>query len=167
MTGNLAIFDPDAPARIFAAAQDDLDWGIAWCILNEGMHPTQIVRLKSSDIKGNWLMWKRVKNEKPRQAPVLPEDRIRLESFLAMQKPTRKTIWVRTVAMCRRAGYDATPRELRKTAIINWLRLYKDRKDTMDLISARAGCSKEVLAQHYLSLTQWEEAGKPSERSKS
>ena len=163
MTGNLALFDPDAPARILAAAQDDLDWGIAWCLLREGMHPTQILRLKPGDLHGDWLRWKRVKNEKPREAFVLDGDKQRMELFLAMQKPTRKTIWMRAVSMSRRAGYDATPRELRKTAILNWIREYRGRNDMMDLIAARAGCSREVVARFYLSLTQWEEAGKPSE----
>lgn len=166
MTGNLAIFDPDAPDRILAAAKDDLEWGIAWCLLKEGMHPTQIIRLKPSDLQGTWLRWKRVKNEKPREAFVNDGDRERFASFLAMKKPTRKTIWLRTVAMARRAGYDATPRELRKTAILSWIRMYRGRQDMMDLIAARAGCSKEVVARFYLSLTQWEEAGKPSERRK-
>src|SRR4030067_514032 len=144
MTGNLAVFDPDAPARILAAAQDDLDWGIAWCILREGMHPTQIVRLGPDSLHGDWLVWKRVKNEKPRQAFVAAEVRDRMVRFLQMRKPTRKTLWVRTIAMTRRAGYDATPRELRKTAILNWIREFRGRQDMMALIAARAGCSQDV-----------------------
>lgn len=166
MTGNLAIFDPDAPDRILAAAQDDLEWGIAWCILREGMHPTQIIRLEPKNLKGPWLTWKRVKNEKPREAFINDGDLPRISAFLKMPKPTRKTIWLRAVAMSRRAGYDATPRELRKTAILSWIRQYKGRQDMMDLIAARAGCSKDTVARFYLSLTQWEEAGKPSERRK-
>ena len=121
-------------------------------------------RLNPGDLQGDWLRWKRVKNQKPREAFVPMEDRERLKKFLADEKPTRKTLWVRTVALCRRAGYDATPRELRKTAIFSWIRMYRGRQDMMDLIAARAGCSKEVVARSYLSLTQWEEAGKPSEK---
>lgn len=166
MTGNLAIFDPDAPKRIFAAARDDLDWGIAWCILREGMHPEQIRRLKVSDVKGDWLTWVRVKNKKPRQAIILDGDRERLISFLEMGKPTRKTIWLRSKDMTHRAGYDAGPRELRKTAILNWIRDYRGRQDMMDLVAARAGCTVQTVIRYYLDLTQWEEAGKPSERRK-
>ncbi len=164
MTGNLALFDPEAPAKILAAAQDDLDWGIAWTILKEGMHPEQIRRLRPDNLKGEWLVWKRVKNENPRQAFVPEADRERMTAFLKMLKPSKVTIWARAKAMTHRAGYDANPRELRHTAILNWLREYGDRHDALDLVAARAGCSKEVIARYYISLRQWEELGKPSEK---
>ena len=164
MTGNLAIFDPDAPARILAAAQDETDWGIAWCLLKEGMHPTQIVRLSGKNLHGDWLTWKRVKNERPREAFVPKDDQTRLLAFLENHKPTRKTMWLRVIAMSRRAGYDATPRELRKTAILGWIREYRGRQDMMALVAARAGCSQDTVARYYLSLTQWEAAGSPTER---
>lgn len=165
MTGNLALFDPEAPAKILAAVQDDLEWGIAWCILREGMHPEQIRRLKPADLKGEWLVWRRVKNENPRQAFVPEGERGRMGRFLAAERPSRVTIWSRTVALCRRAGYEANPRELRHTAILNWLREYAGRNDALDLAAARAGCSREVVSRYYISLRQWEELGKPSEKA--
>ncbi len=164
MTGNLAIFDPAAPARILAEARDDHDWGIAYLILREGMHPTQIVRLRASDLHGSWLTWKRVKNEKPREALIPDGDRERLIAFLSRPKLCRKQMWERMKAMTRRAGYDATPRELRKTAILNWLREYRDRNDVLHLVAARAGCDVETVTRYYLDLTMWEQAGAPSER---
>ncbi len=164
MTGNLAIFDPSAPARILAAARDDQDWGIAYLILREGMHPTQIVRLRPSDLHDHWLTWKRVKNEKPREALIPDGDLERLKAFLAHPRLSRKQMWARMLSLTRRAGFDATPRELRKTAILGWLRDYKDRRDTLELVSARAGCSLETVTRYYLDLTMWEQAGAPSER---
>lgn len=165
MTGNLAIFDPEAPAKILAAARDDLDWGIAWTILREGMHPEQIRRLRPDNLKGGeWLVWRRVKNENPRQAFVPQADRERMGRFLAWDKPSRVTIWHRAVAMASRAGYEANPRELRHTAILNWLREYAGRNDALDLTAARAGCSREVVSRYYISLRQWEELGRPSEK---
>ncbi len=73
-------------------------------------------------------------------------------------------MWERMLSLTRRAGFDATPRELRKTAILNWLRDYKDRQDTLDLVATRAGCSMDTVRRYYLDLTMWEQAGAPSER---
>lgn len=158
MTGNLAIFDPEAPAKILAAAQDDLDWGIAWCCVREGMHPKNIEALSQRNLdREGWLQWIRVKNAAPRRTLVPPRDLERLGRFLTLSKPSRVTIWKRAVALCLRAGFqDGGPRVLRKTFILNELRRYRDRADCIDLVAMRAGCRRETIMQYYLDLNQWE-----------
>jgi hypothetical protein len=160
-TPNTGIADPAAPGRILAAAADLLDWGIAWCCVLEGMHPTQIIRLRSPAFDGQMLHWIRVKNEKPRRTLIGPEDKERLLQFLALMdrpatRPTRKTIWQRSRLMVARAGFEGGPRVLRKTFILNELRKHRGRADMMDLVAIRAGCTRETVAQHYLDLDQWE-----------
>ncbi len=156
--GDMAIFDPKAPDRILVAAQDDLDWGIAWCCVREGMHPEQIRRLSTRNFDGEWLQWIRVKNEAPRRTLVPELDRERLRAFLKVPKPSRKTIWDRAKKMVARAGYKGGPRVLRKTFILNELRRFRDRHDALDLVAVRAGCRRETVIQHYLDLRQWEQA---------
>ena len=159
---NLALFDVAAPNRILAAARDDLDWGIAWCCVREGMHPTNVARLtpKNMDEEG-WLQWIRVKNAAPRRTLVPEADRARLRIFLALDKPTRKTMWLRMDQLIRRAGFPGGgPRVLRKTFILNELRRFQGRTDVFLLVAQRAGCTVGVVVQHYLDLEQWEAVGK-------
>jgi hypothetical protein len=156
---NVAIVDPRAPDLIFAAAKDDLDWGIAWCTLREGMHPENIRRLTRKSMDGDgWLSWIRVKNETPARALVPPDERPRMTAFLALSKPSRVTIWARASALTERAGFAGGPRVLRKTFILNELRRFRGRADAIDLVSARARCRRETVIRHYLDLEQWERA---------
>jgi hypothetical protein len=151
--------DPRAPEKLLAAARDDLDWGIAWCCVREGMHPEQIRRLGPMNLdREGWLQWIRVKNAEPRRTLVDLRDRERLTRFLALDKPSVVTIWKRMVALTRRAGFDGGPRVLRKTYILNELRRLKDHPDKIDLVALRAGCSRKTLLQFYLDLDQWEQA---------
>lgn len=154
---NYAIFDPKAPARLIAAAADDYEWGLAWLILNEGMHPAQIRKLgpKNFDETTGMLQWVRVKNERPRHTLIPDGDRERLVQFLRSRKLSTVTTWSRITKLGLRVGYPATPRNLRKTFIINELRRFHDRPDCLDLVAARAGCTKAVVIQHYLDLEQW------------
>ncbi len=161
----MALFDPRAPERILAAAEDELDWGIAWCCVREGMHPHNLVRLrpKNLDEREGWLQWVRAKNQAPRRTLVPVADRERLASFLrllAKDPPSVKTVWARARLMVARAGFEGGPRVLRKTFILNELRrlLPGGRPDVMDLVAMRAGCKRETVAQYYLDLNQWEEA---------
>ena len=162
-TRNIGIADPEATAKIIAAAGEDLmNWGIAWCCATEGMHPTQVLRLRSANFDGEWLQWIRVKNQAVRRTLVSPVDRARLVTFLALMdkagtRPTRKTIWLRCRKLVARAGFEGGPRVLRKTFILGELRRHKGRPDMMDLVAVRAGCRRDTVAQHYLDLLQWEE----------
>lgn len=153
---NVAIFDSHAPDRILAATENDVDWCLAWFMLNEGMHPEQIRRLKPDNFAANgMLMWKRVKNKQPMSSIIPPQDLPRLREFIEKfhKKPlTRETIWSRIVKLNARAGYWGGPRVLRKTFILNELRR---RPREFEFVALRAGCSESVVKEHYLLLDQW------------
>ncbi len=156
-----AIYDPEARSKILniAATRDIHDWGIAYCCLTFGMHPEQIRTLGPDflDKDTGRLAWKRVKNRRFMGFFVPEQDREKLSHFLeAIQKRplAREVIWRRMKKLTTLAGYKGGPRVLRKTFILNELRRYADNPAALDFVAARAGCSKDVVIQHYLDLCQ-------------
>jgi len=162
----LAIFDEKEQAALLGACESDSEFIPLWLMMRCGLHPCDISRSKEKfSFDGDFLMWKRAKNAKPRREHIPPDIRPRLERWL---RHGRKLSRVGYYQLVRRVGArighpEWTPMTLRHTFCLQELRRYSSMRppppDFISLVARRMGCTREVVIQNYLDLTQWESLG--------
>lgn len=163
-TSKRAIFNPKIEEQILEAADPITERPAIYLMLKFGMHPQNVANLSPSNLlkdeQGYWLQYKRVKNENPRRELLSNEVGELLEKFLSRKsRPgTRQAYWDMVQRVGEKAGYKAiSPMTLRHTACINFLRLYSEHHERMDLVAKRMGCTRAVVLQNYLDLDTWEQ----------
>lgn len=158
-----AIFDPKIQGKLLGAADPETERPAIWLMMRAGMHPQNIVKLKSSnlvhDFQGWWLQYERVKNERMRRE-LLPNDIGEMLSawLRGRGRPgTRQAYWVIARRVGLRIGLEGiSPMTLRHTACITFLRELKGHPERLWLVAGRMGCHPETVRQNYLDLAQWE-----------
>lgn len=167
MTDKIAIFDPEEQQKFLGAcSQNDNEYIPIWLMLNTGMHPSDISQARTKlKLERGVLSWKRAKNDNPRRELIPPQIAERLENWL---KHGRKLTRVGYFQLVRRVGTrvghpEYSPMTLRHTFCINELRRMQEQPkpppEMFMLLAMKMGCTRSVVAQNYLDLTQWERLG--------
>ena len=161
----LAIFEKQDREKLLAACEDETEYMVIWIFLNTGMHPKNLIHLKPKNLDGDWLTYKRAKNQKPRRE-LLPHDiAVRLEKWLhnRFRPKNRVSYWHICHEVGQRAGLkDVSPMTLRHTYCLILLESPEiaNHPDRLRLVSVKMGCSERVVMQNYLDLEQWKRRGK-------
>ena len=167
MVQKIAIFDLEEQQRFLGAcSENDNEYIPIWLMLNTGMHPNDVSQARTKlRLERGVLYWKRAKNDNPRREIIPNQIMPRLEEWL---KKGRKLSRVGYFQLVRRVGArvghpEYSPMTLRHTFCINELRrmqnLPKPPPEMFMLLATKMGCTKAVVAQNYLDLTQWEDLG--------
>ncbi len=163
MSRKLAIFDPIEQNALLGACQSDNEYIPLWLMLNCGMHPSDVAKAKDKlSFQGQFLIYKRAKNEKPRREMIPKELIPRIQLWLKKgKKRTRQGYYYLIKTIGKRIGHpEYTPMTLRHTFCINQLRYYNNLErpppNIIDLVATKMGCSREVVIQNYIDLDQWE-----------
>lgn len=162
-TRKRAIFNETDQKKVLEAADPETERVAVWLMMMVGMHPTNLIRLKPSnldhDSQGWWLQYKRVKNDRPRRE--LLEDAIGEALALYLRRTDRLRSRQGVFLMVRRVGLKSglgslTPMNLRHTACVRFLRQYAGGPAPLDLVAAKMGCTVAVVKQNYIDLEDWE-----------
>lgn len=166
MVQKLAIFDQKEQAALLGVCETDNEFVPVWLMLRCGMHPSDVTKAKDKlTFQGNFMLWHRAKNQKPRRE-VIPENVLpRIQSWLKKgRKLTREGYFGLVQRLGSRVGHpEYSPMTLRHTFCLECLRQYMKQRppppDFISLVAMRMGCGREVVMQNYIDLSQWEGLG--------
>lgn len=165
-----AIFDEDEQLRIFSACESDREFVPIWLMMRCGIHPSDL-SFEKLRIEGRFLLWKRAKNANPRRE-MIPDDIMpKVKLWLARGKKLTRQGYNRMVSrVCERIGHpEYSPMTMRHTFCLQELRrLMRQRPpppDFLTLVAKKMGCSRDVVAQNYIDLMQWESLGGEGEQN--
>ena len=164
MTRKLAIFEKSDQLALLAACEianggrGDPEFVPIWLMMRCGMHPSDISDAKDIiKINGQFIEWRRAKNEEPRRELVPKDVMPRLINWLKKGRKLRRQGYFELVRRVgERVGHpEYSPMSLRHTFCDEMLEKYKDNPDPIRLVARLMGCSEEVVLDNYLSLDQW------------
>ena len=173
MVQKLAIFDQKEQAALLGACESDNEFVPIWLMLRCGVHPSDVSKAREKlRFNGQFIEWKRAKNSKPRREIVPDYVRPRLEAWLRHgKKLTRVGYYQLVQRIGRRVGHpEYSPLSLRHTFCLEELRRLMRQSppppDFIALVSQKMGCTREVVQQNYIDLTQWESLGRDAATGK-
>jgi len=159
----LAIFEEKDQKALLGACESDNEFIPIWLMMRLGMHPSDVSQARQKfKFEGNWLMWKRAKNQKPRRELISRDIMPRLKRWLERGRKNSRVAYFQLVRRIgARGGHpEYSPMTLRHTYCLQELRGFVHQKrppvDFIALVAQRMGCSREVVMQNYIDLTQWE-----------
>ena len=161
-----AIFDPVDQAALLGACESENEYIPIWLMMRCGIHPSDIVNARTKfAITNGVLMWKRAKNSRPRRELIPPQVLPRLVAWMKKGRKVSRVSYFRIVGRVgERVGHpEYSPMTLRHTFCLDQIRFYNamDRPppDFISLIAQKMGCSRTVVQQNYIDLSQWERLG--------
>lgn len=166
MAQKSAIFDPTDQAALLGVCESDNEFVPIWLMMRCGMHPSDITNARTKfTFNNNILMWKRAKNSNPRREMIPPDTLVRLETWFRRGRKLERSSLFRLV---RRVGervghHEYSPMTLRHTFCLEQLRYYnslpRPPPDFISLVAKKMGCTRDVVVQNYIDLTDWEKLG--------
>ncbi|MBU0684453.1 MAG: hypothetical protein ABIE25_09825 [Thermoplasmatota archaeon] len=175
MTRKKAIFDEKIQRKLLDACSEN-EYIPIFLMLKLGMHPVDVLyrdgrwkvrkngeRIWHDGMKfdGEWLEYRRCKNEQSRRFLIPVEVRPKLVHWMKYGRrisPDGIAQMVRRVG--RRIGVDnLSPMNLRHTFGIQAFRRYRGRNDAIALVASLMSCKEETARKYYLDLDQWMDAG--------
>jgi len=163
----VAIFDEIEQKALLGACEGDREYIPIWLMMRCGMHVSDVSK-KNFRIESQFIMWHRVKNREQRREMIPQDLLLRLKNWLKNgRKMTRFGYFKMVSRIGERIGHpEYSPNTLRHTFCIQELRVLTQISnpppDPISLLSRKMGCSREVVMQNYLDLTQWERLGSQS-----
>ena len=166
MTQKIAIFNEVEQKALLGACESDHEFIPIWLMMRCGMHPSDVTKAKDKiRFNGDFIEWKRAKNSKSRRELVPADVRPRLEKWLLKGRKLKRGSYNLLVSRIgERIGHpEYSPMTLRHTFCLQQLRHFQNLErpppDFIGLVATKMGCTREVVYQNYIDLTQWESMG--------